>query len=126
MLLAHSFLYFTLYPIVTTIVLILLFPHHSHTSTLASRHSLLGLSSSGLLRLSQGDPLPLQHLTLLTPPSFVKSLFSQLPSYPLPWVSPPYAPSCSGSFSGSSSFTSVLPSDVAASKCLGTVAFSSQ
>ena len=42
------------------------------------------------------------------------------------WISPSYLPSCSGSFSGSSSFTSALPSNVAASKCLGTVAFSSQ
>ena len=83
-LLAHPFFYFTLYPIPTTTVLILSLPHHSHTSTLASRCSLLGLSSSGLLRLSQGDPLPLQHLTLLSLPSFVRSLFHQLPSYPPP------------------------------------------
>ena len=84
MLLAHSFLYFILYPIVTATVLILLLPHHSHTSTLASRCSLLGLSSSGLLRFSQCHPLPLQHLTLLTLPSFVRSLFHQLLSYPPP------------------------------------------
>ena len=84
MLLAHRFFYFTLYPIPTTTVLILSLPHHSHTSTLASRCSLLGLSSSRLHRFSQGDPLPLQHLTLLTFPSFVRPLFHQLPSYPPP------------------------------------------
>ena len=84
MLLAHPFLDFTVYHIPTTLVPILSLPHRSHTSTLASRCSLLGLSSSGLLRFSQGDPLPLQHLTLLTFPSFVRSLFHQLPSYPPP------------------------------------------
>ena len=79
MLLAHPFLDFTLYPIPTATVLILSLPHHSHTSPLASRHSLLGLSSSGLLMLSQGDPLTLQHLRLLIPLSFVKFLFFQSP-----------------------------------------------
>ena len=79
MLLAHPFLDFTLYSTPTATVLILSLPHHCHTSPLASRHSLLGLSSSGLLMLSQGDPLTLQHLRLLIPLSFVKFLFFQSP-----------------------------------------------